>query len=284
MKSEELLYAMNGIDDLTVIRAKNYSALKKASPFPKIIALAACISLIAALSGTAIIKSIHSEKQISSGNTGQESGIIDMISDEFTITAYAAEGNDVVLEKGNVTPLCDISDYYLLSFVMDSNEDDPDINYSIELPSLKCSGDNIKSITYTANNAYLEQNRYYYENSTETMETVPLDKYEVAYDSQDMDDDTVLELCGSVPKTDELVHDMFDADSFDDMVNGTNILLNDVSITCTVTYNDGTTASQTINIGAKFMSNDELGIDHSDYYADPAWLSEGYVVITFELE
>ena len=284
MKSEDLLYAMNGIDDITIVKAKNYTEIKRVSVFPKILALAACISLIAAMLGTALYRNLFAGKHITTDNTGSGGNITDIISDPFTITAYAAQGNDVVLEKGDVTPLCEISDYYLLSFVMDSDEDDANINYSIELPALKCTGDNIKTITYTANNASLEQNKYTYENSSESIETKTLDKYEVAYDSQEMDRDTVLELCGSVPKTDELNHDIFDPDSFDDMVNGTNLLLKEVSITCTVTYNDGTTASQTINIGAKFMSCEELGIDLSDYNADPAWLSEGYVVITFELQ
>lgn len=254
---------------------------------------------------------------------GKDNNIVEKVSNSFVVTAYASEGKEITFEKGKFIPFYDVVEGYVNSFAVSVTEDDEndEIDFSLELPTFKCSGDNIEKITYAVENGTLEKFKYdpetgtttyfcengelilqkiiddklelfKYDPETDTETKIDdlnvlknLSKYEVSYNKQELEENARIQIQSSVTKTDDLEQKLFKYNSYDDIIAGHNELLKDLALIVTVTYKDGTTESQTITFNEIYMSNEELGIERDeDYVSIPEWLGEGRNILTVKVE
>lgn len=229
---------------------------KSRKKFVKIFAaVAACLALILGInaSGTFTIGTDKDTDQTVAENS------------PFVITCYAKE-----LEKGVSVPL-KFAGYDENGYVLNGGEDYESVAYSTGM-CFKCEGDNIATVTYSIKGAvfvvsekkgadiitdYTEYTGEYInaggtapegckedENDEENYDIRELSSYTLAYDKQESDT-SIFDIKGM--KKNKKIYDMlFGFGSVDDKVDGITELTDDVVITCTVTYNNGTSESKEI--------------------------------------
>lgn len=230
---------------------------KSRKKFVKIFAaVAACLALILGInaSGTFTIGTDKDTDQTVAENS------------PFVITCYAKE-----LEKGVSVPL-KFAGYDKNGYVINGGEDGESVAYNTGM-RFKCEGDNIATVTYSINGAAFwicekhgnsiitdctEYTGEYFnaggfapkgckedETDEENYDIRELSSYTLAYDKQESDT-SIFAIKGI--KKNKKIYELFESDFVDDNVEGITKLTDDVVITCTVTYNDGTSESKEIGL------------------------------------
>lgn len=206
---------------------------------------------------------------------------LEKVSDAFTVKVYAQE-----LTSDNSISIS--GDESVESYVMGSSETEGTIYYCINLP-FSCEGDNIKNITYSINkgcfqiveadtNSYLVDYVEHTGDDTnfglcggfgdEALEEKALeekvwylDSFTVDYNKQTGEDFWV-NVGNVVPDMQEAIDLIWNSDgSWENSVKATNMLLSEVEITITATYEDGTESSKVIGLESKVVEvNTEKGL------------------------
>lgn len=235
----------------------------------KYIATAACAAATVAIAGIAATRN---------GTTSNFfADTSDDVQNPFTITVYAKE-----LDDTNYVPLV-IGGRQ--SWALSGNVDDGKIYYDI-LTDFSCQGDNIDTITYRINEGAFDLSEMAddsiivaeaeYDGAEElrsgnlgVVESTEgdilsvsrfLQEYTVKYDAQ-TNDTTSISICGEKTSK-ELLNAIWsdDAGDYEGEAAALDELLEDVRITCTVHFTDGTSASRVITVGGRVMTYEEAGM------------------------
>jgi hypothetical protein len=235
----------------------------------KYIATAACAAATVAIAGIAATRN---------GTTSNFSAdTSDDVQNPFTITVYAKE-----LDDTNYVPLV-IGGRQ--SWALSGNADYGKIYYDI-LTDFSCQGDNIDTITYRINEGAFDLSEMAddsiivaeaeYDGAEElrsgnlgVVESTEgdilsvsrfLQEYTVKYDAQ-TNDTTSISICGEKTSK-ELLNAIWsdDAGDYEGKAAALDELLEDVRITCTVHFTDGTSASRVITVGGRVMTYEEAGM------------------------
>ena len=302
MNKEELYRSMDGIDDEILQKYYEYKPASKIINFRKAAVIAASICLIV-VAGSVIkmmsntsydtamdeampetaaetysIESSPAEK----GNEfdGAVEGAAPSL--RFTITACASENEKTLLESGKTIPLKLGPNYTTYGF---SETENDGISFQFYLPQLIVEGDNIANITYSVDKYDMAIYNYSYGADgkiDKTNGTTEFGKeYTVAYEDQ-LDKYFRVVVRGEVPSDEKLYHDIFEPDTAEDRVPAINKILDGVTVTCTVKYEDGTTESADIIMAAEYHTYDELD-DVYDESSKTGAFKDGTDVMTFEL-
>ncbi len=227
----------------------------------RVIAVAACAVLT--LSGSYALDYLNVEKQKEELEVSQEKE-----ANDFKIFAYASE-----ITSDNATPI-KIGDSYG-GYVMGSKEAEGEIYYCINLP-LSCQGENIKNITYSTNKGcfqiiepsdstylvdYIEHNGKddiafgacggtgeKPDATAPKYKTLYMDSFTLDYDRQ-TGDDLWINIGNVVPNMQEAIDLKWNSDfSPENNQKAENMLLSDVQITVTITFEDGTQSTKVIGL------------------------------------
>ena len=169
-----------------------------------------------------------------------------------------------------------------IGYVINRGEDGESVAYNTGI-RFKCEGDNIATVTYSIKGAAFwicekhgnsiitdctEYTGKYFnaggfapegckedETDEENYDIRELSSYTLAYDKQESDT-SIFAIKGM--KKNKNIYELFESDFVDDNVEGITKLTDDVVITCTVTYNDGTSESKEIGLKGikKTIKND----------------------------
>ena len=302
MNKEELYRSMDGIDDEILQKYYEYKPASKIINFRKAAVIAASICLIV-VAGSVIKMmsntSYDTAMEEAMPETAAETYSIESSPDEkgnefdgavegegvsrrFTITACASENEKTLLESGKTIPLKLGPNYTTYGF---SETENDGISFQFYLPQLIVEGENIANITYSVDKYDMAIYNYSYGADgkiDKTNGTTEFGKeYTVAYEDQ-LDKYFRVVVRGEVPSDEKLYHDIFEPDTAEDRVPAINKILDGVTVTCTVTYEDGTTESADIIMAAEYHTYDEL----DDVYDDAGKIGafkDGTDVMTFEL-
>ena len=268
---KQALTPKNTVSELKIkerVRVKNMNKFIKSG-----IAVAAC---------AAICMGVFSAVGNLPQNSAEESSnaafynAVNKISDSFTIKVQAAE-----LTKDNILPVTVSNDYAGSVLGGDGGSS---VYYCFALP-LSCEGQNIKTVTYSINKGcfqviqpkdaqyvidYKEQTGKntnfgscygkYYDNP-ETGEkrekkVMYLDSFTVAYDKQ-TGEGFFTNIGNVVPDMEEAYNLLWSGEySADNNASAYNILLSDVRITVTVTYEDGSQSSRVLGFESRVMDRE----------------------------
>lgn len=221
-------------------------------------------------------------------NADNQNGVLDTtltkVSDAFTIKVQAAE-----LTGENRLPIS-VAEDTSASYVLGSLEgEEGTISYCINLP-LSCEGENIKNVTYSINKGcfqivepadtsyvvdYIEhtgddtnfgQCGGFYDEELDPsqwreVKVMYLDSFTVDYDKQ-TSDEFWTNIGNIVPNMKEAFDLIWNDDVTDNDAKAHNMLLSDVEITVTVTFEDGTQSSKVLGLESKVVDGDnEKGSD-----------------------
>lgn len=239
--------------------------------------ICACTALMLVTGTSGLLQKENTGTEGITDQTSQRNEILQAIENSFTVKVYAAENEYVNLENGKEVPLSlrnDVGDYVLCA------NEDGGISYCISTNFL-CEGDNIESITYSINHGALqvvepkdasivtEGVKYEGELNTgavgveEEKETTGeiqsvqtnYKSFTVSYENQN-NEQTWINICGNSDKNwNELFGDGKDSEN---MINGLDELMEDVLITCTVQYTDGSVGEKQITIGGGIYHPEEM--------------------------
>lgn len=239
------------------------------------IAVAACAAIC--LGGFSAIENILPNKQDEVSNTVFYDAVTNL-SDSFTIKVQAAE-----LTGDNLLPITVTNDY--AGAVLGGDEGNT-VYYCFNLP-LSCEGENIKTITYSINKGcfqviqpadeqsqyvidYKEQNgkdtnfgeccgKFYFDPETgqkRAKKVMYLDSFTVDYNKQ-TGDGFFTNIGNVVPNMEKAYNLLWNSDhSVDNSANAYNILLSDVKITVTATFEDGTQCSKVLGLESKVIDKE----------------------------
>lgn len=196
---------------------------------------------------------------------------LEKVSNTFIVKAYAQE-----LTSDNSIPIT-IGEESGNGYVMGGSEKDGHVSYCINLP-LSCEGENIKNITYSINKGCFQiiepADKTYlvdYIEHTENMEfgkcgglgdeevdsdlwpeekELYLDSFTVDYNNQ-VGEDFWINIGNVVPNMYEIIWS--EKDSIEEQAEADNMLLSDIKINVTVTFEDGTQSSKTIGLETKIV-------------------------------
>lgn len=304
MNKEELYRSMDGIDDEILEKYYKHKPVSKIVNFRKAAVIAASVcflvvagSVIKMMSNT----SYDTAMDEAMPDTAAETYSIESAPEEkgaeiegesvegaapatrrFTITACASENEKTLLDSGKTVPLKLGPNYTTYGF---SGTDSDGIAFQFYLPQLIVEGENIANITYSVDKYDMAIYNYSYGADgkiDKTNGTTEFGKeYTVAYEDQ-LDKYFRVVVRGEVPSDEKLYHDIFEPDTAEDRVPAINKILDGVTVTCTVTYEDGTTESADIIMAAEYHTYDELD-DVYDESSKTGAFKDGTDVMTFEL-
>lgn len=273
-------------EDIYIYKRVRKKNMKIKRIFKAGIAVAVCAAFIV----TANISGVFAPK-VSVGDTDTNT-TAEATAHPFVLTCYASE-----LKEGVQVPVSLKGDAVYGSGLC-GDEDDPNaVSYMIGA-QFTCEGENISSITYSINSGAIfvteakgDSILTDYEEYTGTELNVPdmgfvdeddapskydhhtLSSYTVSYDRQESDT-TMFGICGV--KSDASIYNAVFGEnaSLDDTIAAYTALMDGVEITCTVTYNDGSTDSKVIVVkGCKTESaiENEDGVEEPYDIADFAY-------------
>ena len=295
MNSEELLYAMKGIDDDIISKTYRYSAKKKIVSFRKRLIIAACICLTMLATGIISYTSGFLNKAfLDKGDGNQQTQLAKDFSNCFTLKVCAAENQEIALEAGKSIPLSIGNTGRCWGFsggdVYDENDEiiGSAIYYCFDLPIMDCDGENIKDITFSINKSKLRVVNHVV-NADGTVGDGTCDDYDSYTFSYDefKNNKIIISITGSIPDNDENTKNIFEPQTVDEYLNKVQEILDGTIVTCQVTYDDGSTDSIDIGVSAEYLTYDKLkedyGIEFGDIYEDGIW-KDGAVEIFYKIE
>ena len=303
MNNEELYRSMDGIDDEILQKYYKYKPANKIVNFRKAAVIAASICLLVVAGSVIKIMSDNSydtameqadpetAAEIYSDESNSEEKGDDMFmavegaapAPGFTITACASENDKTLLESGKTIPLKLGNAYTTYGFSKTENDE---IAFQFYLPQLIVEGENIANITYSVDKNEMTVSNYSYDRNGQIDKNSGTtefgSQYTVAYEDQQNKFFRVI-LNGHVASNDKLYHGIFEPDTYQEKLDAINKILDGAKITCEVTYEDGTTETADIVLGAEYHTYDELeDVFGEDYKTDI--YKDGAIVITFELQ
>ena len=207
-------------------------------------------------------------------------------SDAFVVKVYAAE-----LTADNSIPI-KISEDMPIGYVMGAAETKDSMYYCINLP-LSCEGENIKKITYSINKGCFQivepaDSTYLIDyaehigddinfgqcgghdseqldaSSSSEDKVLYLDSFTVDYCKQ-RGDDFWINIGNVVPNMQEVINLMWYSDgSPENHEKAENMLLSDVEITVTITFEDGTQSAKVIGLESKVVDAEQMDVEVKD--------------------
>ncbi len=224
---------------------------------------------------------------VESNQVAENENVIQTVQDMFTMKVYAAEAPDagengyVTLEKGKAVPISLDGD---VGYVLCESEDG-NVSYCISTHFL-CEGEDIEYITYSINGGVFQivepkdstivtsSEKYEGDINTggiggvdneETGEILSVTNhykaFTVSYDNQ-TNDQTWINICGNSDENWDVV--LGEDKTLEEKVNGINKMMEDVVITCSVQYTDGSTSEAQITIGGGIITPEGTGIPEKE--------------------
>lgn len=274
MKSEELLFAMNGIDDEIISSAYLYSAKNKIVSFRKKFIVAACVCLMIISTGLfGYRQGVFNAIMPNKGTENIQSQIASGIANSFTLKVFAAENTESELKAGSKIPIIigNTSSCWGFSESDEYDENGDVIYYSVNLPHMECDGDNIKDITFSINKAKLQiVNFVVAEDGNIGAGTCDsYSSYTFSYD-EFKNNKILVSIDGFIPKNETSENAIFNPKTMDEYLSQVKDILDGTIITCQVTYNDGSADSIDIIVEAEYMTYEELKDNYGiDYVVNP---------------
>lgn len=318
----------NGKTEATQEKDKTNNRRKK-TKIAGILAAAACAAVIITTgSFTDSFKNIFMTSDTKPADMiGKESGdsLLTTVDNMFTLQVKAAESGEepVLLTEGQPIPIA-LSDNKSTSWVLGADDMEGGIlNYCISIPPLTCTGDNIKSITYSINKGAFQivqpENAEniiiggpengesiviggkYYNGELNTgniggdysedrdgapsrpFETVLYESFTLDY-SRQSDEYTWINICNELCNSEDIISLLWNEESTIEEYNaGLQKMLEPTIITCTVHYTDNTSQSAQIKVDSSIMTRKDAG-DILEPGTDPEDLEEKTTAFTFELQ
>ena len=268
-------------------RMESEHTMRRHTIIKSTVAAAACLALVAGI-GYGHFSDIG--KSPSQPDTKMTKTTPQSVLNSFTVTVSAAEvkknkasGASTQGEEasGKAQPKIYASPSY--DSVWSGNEEGSKVGYWVVAP-ITCSGDNIKSITYTINKGYFsvvaKKNSKYLIGSESKLRKKQEDKFGVALDSEDSEANSLYDqneytsftvsgtekpekkFCiafvgeGTLSKkgSKALFDDVYDGDEgLQADAEARRELIGDTVITCTATYNDGSRKSVDVKVGTEVL-------------------------------
>lgn len=289
-----------GMEDCVMRKKRNY--IKPA------VALVACAALVVGIAYGDVAENIMGTHILSTDLGSSATGKPDAVQNSFTIKVKAAEVQK--LEKGKEAPI--ISQKTNGSSGWSGSEDTKEISYAIESP-IVCEGNQIDTITYSVNHGnfsvrqpkdnpcILEGTEYkeeteegkYCDLNIEPGEASKAKLVKKSYSSFTIsakDQQKVVVYLRDNKKVSDKVYDRIwntdlnDEKNLDVKVEGMNQVLDNLMMTCKITYKDGTSETADIAVKQKVMTYKEAYAGKKDDKKIKQIADQKDDFITFELQ
>lgn len=273
-------------------RMESEHTMRRHTIIKSTVAAAACLALVAGI-GYGHFSDIG--KSPAQPDTKMTKTTPQSVLNSFTVTVSAAEvkknkasGAATQGEEasGKAQPKIYASPSY--DSTWSGNEEGSKVAYWVVAP-IACSGDNIKSVTYTINKGYFsvaaKKNSKYLIGSESKLRKKQEDKFGVALDSEDSEADSLYDqneytsftvsgtekpekkfriaFVGEGNLTKKGYSALFEnvGKNLQEDLKARQQLIGDTVITCTATYKDGSQKSVDIKVGTEILTGKEAGID-----------------------
>ena len=269
----------------SIWRERNMRAGKILKP---VAAVAACAVLVVGVGIHKLPDWQTTKQEIASGNIAE---VVEQVKNSFTVSVQAAE-HKIALEKNKAAALVAGGDSF--GSVWGGDPDLREVDYSIDASPV-VEGENIEKITYSINHGAFQvyapegsdifQDVKEYKGEMNVGATVSKEiakkiekgekgkyeeKYLTSYTIRPKDQNSKkidVDICDNHKVSKKTYKKLWGDDndtSLKEEAEGRNEVLNDLTITCTVTYKDGTTDTFDIAVEEKIMTFEEAGMPEEE--------------------